>query len=351
MERRTFLKSSVAFSLASFLPVSLFCQGIKPQESAFCKSLSKRGTRILELEGWNVWCCSPIYGEDGLVHVFFSRWRGGHDNWLRSSEIAHAVAETPEGPYRVLGTVLKGRGAGYWDADTVHNPTIHKIGNQYLLYYIGNNLEVADKNNAHHASTQRVGLVVSKSLNGPWQRVGNDGLILDTSKNKQDWDSYLTTNPALLHHPNGQLWLYYKAWDFNNDNLRKMGIAFSDVPEGPYKKFQGNPVVSFSSINAQVEDAYVWYQDKKYHMIMRDMGVINERSGLYLNSDDGMKWSEPMLGYQKSTFYFPDEPLNRFERPQILMKEGKPTHLFLALMGGKYNTSSGAVLKIGHSEQ
>lgn len=349
MKRRTFIKCSVGLSLTSFLPFNLLSQNQKVIESDFSKSLADRGTRILELEGWNVWCCSPIYGEDGLVHVFFSRWRGGHDNWLRGSEITHAVAANPEGPYEVLGTILKGQGPGHWDADTIHNPTIHKVGKQYLLYYIGNNLEVANKNNAHHASTQRVGLAVSDSLYGPWKRVGNDGMILDTSKDNKQWDSYLTTNPALLQHPNGQLWLYYKSWDFNNDNLRKMGIAFAEKPEGPYLKYKNNPVVSFSSINAQVEDAYVWCENGKFHMIMRDMGVINERSGLYLNSEDGMNWSQPMLGYHPSTRYFPDELLQRFERPQILMKEGKPTYLFLALMGGRYGTSSGAILKINQS--
>lgn len=350
MKRRSFIKYSAGLSLASFLPLELFSQKIDVKESLFSQSMAGKGTRVLELEGWNVWCCSPIYGNDGLVHVFFSRWRGGHDDWLKKSEIAHAVAEKPEGPYRVLGTILKGQGSGHWDADTIHNPTIHKVGDQYLLYYIGNNLKLANKNNAHHASTQRIGLAVSKSLNGPWKRVGNDGMILDTSINKRDWDSYLTTNPALLHHPNGQLWLYYKAWDFNNDNLRKMGVSFADKPEGPYQKYEANPVVSFSSINAQVEDAYVWFQNGKYHMVMRDMGVCNERSGLYMSSDDGLKWSEPMLAYKESTCYFPDEPLNRFERPQILMKDGKAEYLFLALMGGKYHTSSGAILKIDNTK-
>jgi hypothetical protein len=28
----------------------------------------------LEEPGYHVWCCSPIDGPDGKVHVFFSRW-------------------------------------------------------------------------------------------------------------------------------------------------------------------------------------------------------------------------------------------------------------------------------------
>ena len=41
--------------------------------SDFCKRLLPVG-RILESEGYYVWCCTPIYGEDGKVHVFYSRW-------------------------------------------------------------------------------------------------------------------------------------------------------------------------------------------------------------------------------------------------------------------------------------
>jgi hypothetical protein len=315
------------------------------QKSDFCESLLPIG-RILENNGWYVWCCSPIYGKDGRVHVLFSRWQGEMNDWLRTSEIAHAVADSPEGPYRVTGTVLKGRGADFWDADTVHNPTLHKVGSRYALFYIGNNLSAAEKNNAHHASTQRIGLAMADSPEGPWTRVSDKAPLLDISPNRSDWDSYLTTNPAFLQHPDGRFLLYYKAWDRHNDNLRKMGLATADQIEGPYERFNGNPVVDFSKQNAEVEDAYVWFENNRFHMLMRDMGVIDPRVGLYLSSPDGIRWSDPQLGYNNSAFYF-DGGVERFERPQILMKNGKAEYLFCALMGGQSGTSTGAVLKIG----
>lgn len=348
------IKSILFVSIIFICAGNLFAQHHSPasgfESSEFCDALEPVG-RILEEEGWNVWGCSPIWGEDGKVHVFFSRWLGEHKNWLDKSEIAHAVADKPEGPYKVVGTVLKGRGAGHWDAHTIHNPTIQKVGNKYALFYIGNNLDIANEQNMHHAGTQRVGLAIADDLNGPWEIISDKEPILEVSNNKKDWDSFLTTNPALLQHPNGEFWLYYKAWDRHNDNMRKMGIAVAKNIEGPYKKIKGNPVVSFSHMKPkrQVEDAYVFQHKNKFYMVMRDMGVFHPHVGLILESEDGVNWSDPKLGYKTSADYF-GGAIERFERPQVLMKDGKPAYLFLALMGGKYNTSSGAVLKIDNKK-
>ncbi|MFA5689238.1 MAG: hypothetical protein WC959_08850 [Kiritimatiellales bacterium] len=76
------------------------------------------------------------------------------------------------------------------------------------------------------------------------------------------------------------------------------------------------------------------------------MGVIDPHVGFYLSPPDGLHWSEPQPGDGKSDLYFGGKP-ERFERPQILMKDGPAEYLFCALMGGKYNTSTGAVLKTG----
>ncbi|AWB67539.1 glycosyl hydrolase family 43 [Saccharobesus litoralis] len=324
------------------LPDNLAEHGIV--ESDFSKAL-KNGQRILEEKNWNVWGISPIVGDDGKIHVFYSRWRGTHSRWLSHSEIAHAVADKPEGPYTVLGTVLTGRGGEHWDADTIHNPTIQKVGDKYALFFIGNNLKRAADFDGHHASTQRIGLALSDSLYGPFERV-SDEPILDVSPNKKDWDSYLTTNPALLQHPNGEYWLYYKAWDKYNDNMRKMGVAIAKDIKGPYTKHPKNPLVSFASMKRQVEDAYVYFSDNKYYMIMRDMGVIHPHVGLMLDSDDGITWSKPQLGYRTNTHYVNEQKVQRMERPQVLMENGKPKYLFLALMGGKYDTSTGFLLAV-----
>lgn len=320
--------------------------------SDFCKSLTPVG-RILETEDYYVWCVAPIYDEDGKVHVFYSRWpsKYGMGGWIHKSEIAHAVADKPEGPYTYVETVLVPR-PGFWDATTCHNPHIQKIGKKYYLFYMGNS--------NGKTNTKRIGVAVAESLNGPWKRPKKP--LLEVSE-KGSWDDHCTTNPAFLRHPNGQNWLYYKSW---NDSAyvsekgsirgnRKYGLAISNKITGKYKKYEGNPIVDFSSFgnNRQVEDAFVWHENGVFKMLMRDMGFFDHTVGLYFESKDGINWGKPKIGWFGAEHYISEPPApshlkryGRFERPQLLMKYGHPTYMFNAMQGGKFQSASGFVFKI-----
>ncbi|WOO43720.1 glycoside hydrolase family protein [Rubellicoccus peritrichatus] len=337
---------------------------IEKNLSSFAKRLQGVG-RILEDPDNNVWGCSPIYDEDGNVHVFYSKWvnESAHEGWLTCSQIGHAIASHPEGPYEVQDTALIGRGGDYWDSMTIHNPTIHKIGDLYYLFYMGNSDGTV--------ATKRVGVAVSDSLYGPWERF--DAPLIDVGSDEDDaWDSLVTSNPAFLLTPDGESRLYYKGWnlkDWQSDlgegfspratgkgpcANRAYGLATAKLPTGPYTKYEGNPIINMRTRlpDAQTEDAYIWQEDGLYKVILRDMGFYNHEYGLYLESEDGLNWNQhPQIGYLNSQVYLPEPPNGlgregRFERPQLLMKDGKPEYLFCAIVGGKYNTSSGAVLKI-----
>src|SRR5699024_12423555 len=60
------------------------------------------------------WGSSIIKGSKGKYHLFYSRWprKLGFSSWLTHSEIAHAVAESPEGPYQYVEIVVEGREIG-----------------------------------------------------------------------------------------------------------------------------------------------------------------------------------------------------------------------------------------------
>lgn len=358
--RRKFLKSTAALTSSILIARTKFAfpfwvseQKNTPVESEFARRLKPIG-RILEEEGYYVWCNSPIYGDDGKVHVFYSRWpeKYGMGGWIHKSEIAHAVADSAESQFRYLETVLAPRD-GYFDATTCHNPHIQKVDDLYCLFYMGNS--------NGKTNTKRIGLATSDSLNGPWKRP--DKPLLEVGE-AGAWDDHCTTNPAFIKHPNGEYWLYYKSWNTKEyedaagqriRGNRKYGLAIAKSVTGPYLKYEKNPVIDFSYLGniEQLEDAYVWYENGKFWLIARDMGFFNHNYGLIFQSEDGINWSQPEVAYYETDHYFQQPPkpkhlsrYGRLERPQILMKDGKPEYLFTTTQGGKYQTASGFVFKI-----
>jgi hypothetical protein len=355
MNRRKFIIGNSIALMGLYFPCSVRGNDMENNSnlSDFEKRLQPVG-RALEFEDYYVWCNSPIEGPDGKIHVLFSRWPKSKkmSGWINSSEIAHAVADQPEGPYTYISTILVPRGGDYWDATTCHNPSIHYVDGKYALFFMGNS--------NGKMNTKRIGLATSDSLYGPWDRPDTPLLF---PGEKGSWDDYITTNPSFLKHPNGEYWLYYKSLDsdgyenpkFDIRGNRKYGLAISKSLYGPYEKFEGNPIVDFSNegANKQCEDAFVWYENKKFRMLTRDLGYFGMDDGLYMDSLDGKHWSKPLIAYQPLNKYIvqPDAPKHlsrygRLERPQLLFQKGRPTYLFAASQGGKYETSSGFIFKI-----
>jgi hypothetical protein len=353
MERRDFIQQLGMVSALALMPGMVL--GEDDHISAFAKKLKPIG-RTLEMEGYYVWCNSPIEGPDGKIHVFFSRWVDTKkmSGWINGSEICHAVADTPESEFVFKGVILAPRGPGFWDATTCHNPSIKFVDGKYCLFFMGNS--------NGKTNTKRIGLATADLLDGPWTRP-EAPLLLPGPEGA--WDDHCTTNPAFIKHPNGQYWLFYKSWNTkeyatSTDPLvkgnRKYGLAIADKLEGPYVKYDGNPVVDFSGKgnNAQLEAAFVWLDKGKFKMLARDMGVYNHQYGLILESKTGKKWNEPEIAYFNAEYYKINQPpppkyLNkygRFERPQLLFQKGKPTYLFTTSQGGKYMTAAPFIFKI-----
>lgn len=321
--------------------------------SEFSRQLQPIG-RVLEQEDTYVWCNAPIEDDAGRTHIFFSRWSKdrGMGGWINACEIAHAVADRPEGPYTVLGPVLQPRGPGYWDATTCHNPHIRQVADKYALFFMGNSNGRTD--------TKRIGVALADSLDGPWIRPDAPLLLPGPA---DAWDDHCTTNPSFIRHPNGQYWLYYKSWNTAEYDAgvppvrgnRKYGLAISDSLTGPYVKHPKNPLIDFShkGENRQFEDAFFWIEDGRFKLIARDMGNFDHKVGLYMESGDGISWSEPKIAYGHVSAYADQPPApkhlskyGRFERPQLLLRGGHPAYLFTTTQGGKYETSSPFIFKI-----
>ena len=330
----------------TLLFVIIFCvNGYSQNQSTFANHWQYVGIAVEE-PGYTIWGTSPIIGDDGKIHLFVARWPGNtvEPGWRLRSEIAHYVGDTPEGPFHFSDVALTGTGMDTWDKVSVHNPAIHKVGDLYVLLYIGNN----NGNQPPHPKNQHIGMAVSKSLNGPWQRVGNDGKILSSPENPNYWNYQATSgvnNPAFLQHPNGGFFLYFKSQG------GKMGLAVAENLEGPYVQLPF-PV---TSNNQAVEDGYAFLLNGRFCLLTTDNhGLIEKGGGILWKSDDGIHFDKKEQGFYPAVKYLGKEKLKnavnhyagdiiKFERPQVLMIDGKPAYLYAPsgynFFGGEYTVS------------
>lgn len=298
------------------------------------------------MEGYWVWCGSVIRGEDGRCHMFASRWPKRYpffEGYVFYSEIVRASADRPEGPYRFEEVVLPARGEALWDGRMTHNPTIHKSGDTYLLYYIGSTfagegptpeeLVTRARKTGECSNNIRIGLATSASVYGPWVR--RDRPILEPRPDK--WDSRIVTNPAACVREDGSVLLVYRS---NTREGLRLGLARAPSFEGPYERVQDDPILRLPDGN-HVEDPYLWDAGGHLEMVAKDMtgGITGEvHAGMRARSADGITWqvAEPPKAWSR-TIRWSDGTVTTqgsLERPQLLFENGRPAYLFAATGDG-----------------
>lgn len=302
------------------------------------------------MEHYWVWCGSVIRGPEGRYHMFASRWPKAlpfNPHWITNSQVVRATSPTPEGPYEFQEVVLPERDSSYWDGRMTHNPTIHKCGDTYLLFYTGTTYQEpyptpgnpcpGDSELRHKArANQRIGLATAPSPLGPWTR--RDEPILQPRPGK--WDALITTNPAPCVLPDGRVLLIYKSVAFDKDLLR-LGVAMAESCDKPFVRLLDEPILRFDATNDHVEDPYVWWAGDHFEMIMKDMrgGICGEsHAGIHATSADGVHWavSQPPKAYSRTVRWSDGSQTLQanLERPQLLIQDGKPTHLLHATGAG-----------------
>lgn len=258
---------------------------------------------------WNIWCGSMVKGYDNRYHLYYSRWprHTGHQSWISHSEVAYAVADKPEGPYRFVNIPLLKTTAPIWDGATTHNPYIITHNNKYYLYYVGTKGVPVDDDTIIPASasewwkrrnSQRIGVAVADNPEGPWRRLPEP--VLEASQDSTAFDAMCVSNPAVCVGRDNKIVMLYKAVCKNGTTKGgrvRFSVAFADSPEGPFVKtnkliFQPDD----PKANMVAEDPYVWYDYRtdRYYAIIRD--VVDQFSGkdsgklALLTSDDAVVW-------------------------------------------------------------
>ena len=318
--------------------------GVAPDLEIKLGAVSK--TSVFENSTWSIWGGSVVEDEDGLYHMLYSRWPKKLGwAWVTDSEIAHATSKSPFGPFKHQGVALPRLGKEPWDGWCTHNPTVHKFGEKYYLYYMGNTGagEVVGSPgnqllNWEHRNNQRIGVAVAERPEGPWVRMEQP--VIDISDDDTALDSLMTSNPSVCQRPNGEILMVYKAvgkkFPLPGGGPVVHMVAIADNPLGPFVK-SPNPVFTHGDERFPAEDPYIWFQEGKYRAIVKRMKHLGGQrifSLVHYDSIDGIDW-QPAKFHEISdrTITWEDgttEKLDHLERPQVVFEDGKPIALICA---------------------
>jgi len=246
---------------------------------------------------------------------------------------------------------LPARGEDYFDGLMTHNPNIHYQDGEYILYYIGTTYDFNQPKDTIPTremyekawNGKRIGVAVADSPLGPFKRM-DEPVMLPRPGN---WDAAVISNPAAHIHKDGSVLLIYKSApvpypERNQNRTLQFGVARADHYSGPYERVSENNRIVFTPIDTDVEDPYIWKDGEKYYLLakcMNDSITGEAQSGFLATSQDGVSWqiSDIPLAYSR-TVELDDgstETMKKLERPQVLIEDGQPTHVFFACRNEK----------------
>ena len=176
-------------------------------------------------------------------------------------------------------------------------------------------------------------MATSNSVAGPWNRRAEPILLPRPGK----WDSTIVTNPAPCVLEDGKILLLYRS---NTQDGLRLGAARADDFRSPFERLSDPPVLVFER-GHHVEDPYVWQAEGQLELVAKDLtgGLCGEKhAGIHACSTDGVDWdlSGDVKAYSRRVVWDDGNVTVQgcLERPQLLIEDGYPTHLFAATGDG-----------------
>ena len=287
-------------------------------ENALKLKPSLKGTGF-QMEGYHIWCGS-VLKENGTYFLFAARWKKETtfpSGYMTDSEIVLATTDDLKKPFVFQKVIIGKRNGGYWDSMMAHNPYITKIGDEYVLFYIGNP--------DGQAATRKIGWARTKDIFGEWER-SEQAIDLPPNAN----------NPCVLPTKEGVL-LYFR------DGKLKVSVAKADRYDGEYTVVADNLFPE-----GKIEDMFVYQTDTGYEMIAEDnAGYYTglKKGGVAFSSKNGMEWDRKNA--RKAYDFFVEYSdgsrieLQRRERPFLLFDENKVYLFNAAKINGETKETGG----------
>lgn len=286
------------------------------------------------MDDWWIWGTSVVPGEDGDYHAFAARWSKEvpfSPGWTSNSHIVRATASAPEGPFEFVEKVIPPGGPGDWDRMS-HNPSIVRAEDRYLLFYYGCHYDgprpTPEDPRAVDRDSSAVGLASAPSPAGPWEK---HGPVIEDE-----------TNAVPVVDDDGSVTVFVRDGDFE-----------LSVYEADHWADVDDYGLVAEHVLAPLEDHAVWRDPGGgYRLVAKDMsahhehdGYVDSYAGFHAASPDGVDWrvSDPVAaayphvtrGDRSLHVRWDDGTETAFpnvERAQVLVEDGVPTHLYLAVM-------------------
>lgn len=271
------------------------------------------------MDGYWVWCGSVIKVGD-TYHMFAARWpeaTGFPEGYREHSEIVRVESKSPAGPYAFKEVVIGKRPGQKWDSGMAHNPEIHKIGDAFVLFYIGSDGVTKQSNGKYFV--RKIGCATAKNITGPWTRSAQP--LINSESN----------NPSVYLERDGSVKMVFRS------STTRARLATAPNYAGPYKI-----AADHLSPNAPIEDFTIFKHAGAYHFFCEDnKGKVtgHNRWGAHFVSDNGIdNWraAKPVAVYNHTLRFTDGDSLEckRRERPQLFIENGRATHLITTVWDG-----------------
>lgn len=169
-----------------------------------------------------------------------------------------------------------------WEGASVFTPNILVAEGRYWLFYTGTSRDFHKK---PFSPDSKIGIAVSDSPDGPWERLANSSPAITNSTKLEDFDSHLVDDACLIVR-DGKYWCYYKGrQQGKGPGKTKMGVAIAEQPGGPYVKHNSNPVIPGN------HEVIVWPQGRGVTAMIGTTGP-KEITRSFLHADDGLNFSK-----------------------------------------------------------
>jgi hypothetical protein len=225
-----------------------------------------------------------IYKEKNIYYWFFHAIGKNKKLWPEMYRIGVATASNPLGPWTKYekNPILDLGPLGSWDDGLVACGCLMKEGSyhvktgteKYYMWYSGN----SSKNGWQNGG---IGLATSSNPLGPWKKYKGNPIIKDFG--------YLCN----VVRVNGKFYMYTE-YPIGVTDLGPFALAIAEKPEGPWEKYDGNPVLLPGDWAAWDSSGYseakILYHEGFFHTFYSGSEKAKIESIGYAYSYDGLKF-------------------------------------------------------------